>query len=198
MASPRRRIRSPWKTAAAAWLLAPTCVTAATPLPLSGEFICVLAAVGDCDFHDPASRLVFAWPADWPGRRLKLLTETGPRARAQRPGALRSILVEYVPDDPAQPQVALLQVTVLERAEWIGQWTRARAIAPGDVEVASSWNFVAVAWVHAGNPYPPESRDADIWDALRPTAADVSGLVHLADATIRPVSTRAAPRRGGQ
>ena len=182
MASPERRHPAPWRAAAATWLLVPAFATATTPLPPSGEFTCERAAIGDCDFRDPTSRLEFAWPNDWPGRRLKLRTETGPRARAQRPGAVRWISVDYVPDDPTQPEASLLQVTVLERAEWIAQWTRTPAIAPADVEVATSPNHVAVAWVYAGNPYPPESRDADIWDALRPTAADVSRLVRFARA----------------
>ena len=185
MACPPRRSLA----TATAWLwLLPSSLTAATPLPPGGELTCERAAGGECDFADPANRLVFAWPNDWPGRRLKLLTETAPRAWARRPGAVRWISVEYVPDDPAQPEASLVQVTVFERAEWIAQWTRAEAIAPVGVEVATTRNFVAVASVSVDDPYPPDSRDADIWDALRPSAADVSALVRFATPTVTPGS----------
>ena len=177
MASPRRRHPT---AATAAWLwLLPSSVTATTPLPPGGELTCERAAIGACEFRDPASRLVFAWPNDWPGRRLKLLTETGPRARSRQPDALRWISVEYVPDDPTQPEVSLLQVSVLVRSDWIAQWARPAVTPPAGVEVATTANFVAVVWLSPGNPYPPDSRDADIWDALRPTAADVSYLVRF-------------------
>jgi hypothetical protein len=187
MACPRRRSLATSTATAWLWLL-PSSVTATTPLPSGGELICDRAASGECDFSDPASRLVFAWPSDWPGRRLKLLTETGPRAWARRPGAVRWISVEYIPDDPAQPEVSLVHVTVFERAEWIAQWTRAEAIAPAGVEVATARNFVAVASVSVDNPYPADSRDADIWDALRPTAAEVSALVRFATPPAAPGS----------
>ena len=176
MASPRRNPVA--RTICWLWLL-PSTVMATTPLPPGGELTCERAAIGECDFRDPASRFVFVWPNDWPGRRLKLLTETGPRARSRQPGAVRWISVEYVPDDPTQPQASLLQVSVLERTDWIAQWARAVITPPAGVEVATTANFVAVASVSPGNPYPPDSRDADIWEALRPTAADVSDFVRF-------------------
>jgi hypothetical protein len=165
--------------AAAAVLLAPSFVGATTPLPPSGELTCERAAIGECDFRDPMSRFAFDWPSDWPARRLKVVTETGPRARARQLDAVRWISVEYVPDDPTQPETSLLQVTVLERADWITQWSRRNAVVAAGVEVASGGKFVAIAWTQASNPYPPESRDADIFEALRPTAADVSRLVRF-------------------
>jgi hypothetical protein len=185
MASPQRRNATTAMAMAWLWLL-PSSVLATTPLPPGGELTCERAAMGDCDFRDPASRFVFAWPNDWPGRRLKLLTETGPRARSRQPGAVRWISVEYVPDDPTQPEASLLQLSVLERTDWIAQWSRAVITPPAGIEVATGADFVAVAWVSPGNPYPPDSRDADIWDALRPTAADVSGLVRF----LAPPTTR--------
>ncbi|MCE3284801.1 MAG: hypothetical protein K0R70_1057 [Steroidobacteraceae bacterium] len=171
--------------AVAAALLGPALVRATTSLPPSGELTCERAAIGECDFRDPTSRFAFDWPSDWPARRLKVVTETGPRARARQLDAVRWISVEYVPDDPTQPEASLLQVTVLERADWIAQWTRRNAVVAAGVEVASGGQFVAIAWTQASNPYPPESRDADIFEALRPTAADVSRLVRFVAAAPR-------------
>jgi hypothetical protein len=188
MASLRRSRETTTRTIAAAALalLAPSLVGATTPLPPDGELTCERAAIGECDFRDPTSRFAFDWPSDWPARRLKVVTETGPRARARQLDAVRWISVEYVPDDPTQPETSLLQVTVLERADWIAQWSRRNGVVAAGVEVASGGHFVAIAWTQASNPYPPESRDADIFDALRPTAADVSRLVRFVAAAPRP------------
>ena len=171
--------------AAAVALLTPSLVGATTSLPPSGELTCERAAIGECDFRDPTSRFAFDWPSDWPARRLKVVTETGPRARARQLDAVRWISVEYVPDDPAQPETSLLQVTVLARTDWIAQGSRRNAVVAAGVEVASGGKFVAIAWTQGSNPYPPESRDADIFEALRPTAADVSRLVRFVAAASR-------------
>ena len=152
---------------------------ASTPLPGRGELTCESTAIDRCDFRDSASGLHFTWPRDWPVRRLVLVTEDGPHANARLREATRWIAIEYLPDDPSQPQSTLLWVAVLPRVDWVAQSGRLSvARAPG-VEVATSTRYVAVAGVAAANPYPFESRDAEIFEALRPSAAEISLFVQF-------------------
>lgn len=152
---------------------APTDTT--TALAASGEQACERGAVDTCRFADPVTGLLLAWPNDWPVRRLKLLTDSGPAAHARQTGAVRWISLEYVPDDPAQPEASVFHLAVLGRSDWIAQSNASRS--PADVEVATGDVHVAVAAVQTGNPYPLDSRDADIFDALRPTLAEISRIV---------------------
>lgn len=156
---------------------------AANPLPDGGELACERAHLGECDYVDRASGLLFAWPTDWPVRRLRIDTVTGPAASARQGAALRWLAVSYLPDDAAQPEVALFQVAILRRADWLAQSSQA-PLSSG-VEVATNRVYVAVASVPPANPYPPGSRDAEIFEALLPTFADISRIVRLA-APARP------------
>jgi hypothetical protein len=135
---------------------------------------CARAATGECNYHDPLSGLTLRWPSDWPVRRLKLVTETGPVARSRHRDAIRWMSVEYLPDDPNLPESALFRLAVLRRADWLAQ--SARPVPPGAVEVAGGQGLVAV-FFDAPNLYPPDSRDADIFEALRPGPAEVSLIV---------------------
>jgi hypothetical protein len=155
----------------------PATVPAETPLTSSGEMTCERAALGDCDFVDPATGLVFRWPSDWPVRRLKIVTESGPRANARQRGATRWIALQYMPDDPTQPEVALFSLAVLERDDWIVQSARTRVAT--SVEVATGVECVAVVSLPGGHPYAPETRDADIFEALLPTVEQVSRTVEF-------------------
>ncbi len=161
---------------------------AASLMPASGELACQTTALGECDFRDPATGLQFAWPSDWPVRRLRLVTESGPSANARQQDAARWMSLEYLPDDPAQPEVPLFQVAVLQRADWIRQSTQSRLAT--SIEVATGKEYVAVASLQPVNPYPPGSRDADIFDALQPSLAEISRLVRfvrtIANSSPRP------------
>jgi len=156
---------------------------AANTLPDGGEFACERAYLGECDYVDRASGLLFTWPTDWPLRRLRLDTVTGPAASARQSDALRWLAVEYLPDDAAQPEVPLFHIALLRRADWVVQSSRSSMASA--VEVATNSIYVAVASVPPANPYPPGSRDAEIFDALLPTYADISRIVRL-PATQRP------------
>lgn len=157
--------------------LAGSGLAAAGALPDGGELLCLGTALGECDYIDPASGLLVRWPSDWPSRRLKLLTESGPKARARHRDAVRWIAVEYVPDDVALPETSLFCVAVLGRPDWLAQAAR---WGPADgVEVAAGAGHVAVAILPHANPYPPGSRDADIFDALTPSLAEISLIVRF-------------------
>jgi hypothetical protein len=147
----------------------------ATDLPDSGELLCLRAAVGECDYVDQLTGLRLHWPTDWPVRRLKLVTETGPAARSRQRAAIRWIAIEYMPDDTDQPQVSLFRLAVLRRSDWFE--LSAQPVPAGVVEVATGSHHVAVAALQPGNPYPHGSRDADIFDALTPGFAQISRLV---------------------
>jgi hypothetical protein len=150
---------------------------AANPLPESGELLCERAYLGECNYSDDVSGLQFVWQSDWPVRRLKIHTSTGPAARARQRDALRWISLEYVPDDEGQAEVSLFRVAVLQRADWLAQ--SARPWPTAGVEVATNPIYVAVAFVPPANPYPPGSRDADIFDALLPGFAQISRIVRF-------------------
>ena len=149
----------------------------ADALPESGELVCESAALGACNYLDRATGLIFLWPNDWPGRRLTLVTETGPAARTRQRDAIRWISIEYFPDDTTQPEASLFRVAVLRRSDWL-MLASQPASAVG-VEVAAGGGLVAVATVPPANPYPPGSRDADIFDALMPSFAEISRIVSL-------------------
>jgi hypothetical protein len=155
---------------------------AATILPDTGELTCLRAALGECDYQDRIGGLLLRWPNDWPVRRLKLVTETGPAARARQRDAIRWIGVEYLPDDPDQPEVSLFHVAVLNRADWLR--LSAQSVPTGAVEVATGKERVAVATLQAANPYPPGSRDADIFDALLPGFAQLSRMLSFPERSV--------------
>lgn len=146
-------------------------------LPDSGELSCMGAAGGACNYTDRDSGLLFRWPTDWPVRRLKLVTETGPEARGRHRDAIRWIAVAYQPDDEGQPEVPLVSIAVLRSSDWLVQ--SAQGGPSGGVEVATARDHVAVATMPIANPYPPGSRDAEIFDALTPTYAEISRIVQL-------------------
>lgn len=163
---------------------------AATDLPESGELACLRAAVGECDYRDRMSGLLLRWPIDWPVRRLRIVTETGPRARARQRDAIRWIAIEYVPDDSDQPQVSLFRVAVLPRSEWLR--LSSQPVPTGAVEVAAGRQHVAVASLEATNPYPPGSRDADIFDALMPGFEQISRMLSFPERHV-PAPSRDGP-----
>ena len=171
--------------------LAATEAHAARPLPASGELVCENNAHrGECDYYDPATNLLVVWQRDWPVRRLKLVTEAGPPAEARQQDATRWISLVYLPDDDAQPEAPLFKVAVLSRSDWIRQSMKS-SLATG-VEVATDRQLVAIASLQAVNPYPPDSHDADIFDALQPRIEEISRLVQFAEAT----SPRSSDLRG--
>ena len=164
-----------WVALAAA--IAATSVVVAGELPPSGELSCRGTAMGECNYRDASSDLLLQWPTDWPVRRLKLVTETGPVARSRHRDATRWVSVEYLPDDPALPEVPLFYVAVLRLADWVAQ--SMHAPVPAGVEVATGRDHVAVVSLQPANPFPPGSRDADIYDALRPGPAEISLIVRF-------------------
>jgi hypothetical protein len=156
-------------------LLTSSSVGAAT-LPESGELACLRAATGECNYRDPISGLTLRWPNDWPVRRLKLVTETGPVARSRQRDAIRWVSVEYLPDDQNLPEAPLFRLAVLRRGDWHAQL--ARPVPPSAVEVASGRGLVAV-FMETPNSYPPGSRDADIFAALQPGPVEISLIVGI-------------------
>jgi hypothetical protein len=150
---------------------------ASNPLPDSGELTCLRAYLGECNYTDPASGLVFTWPNDWPVRRLKIVTETGPAARARQRDAIRWLSIEYLPDDAGNIETSLFQLAVLRRSDWVTQ--SGQPAPPASIEVATGKTLVAVATVPPSNPYPAGTRDADIFDALLPAPVDISRIVRF-------------------
>ena len=110
-------------------------------------------------------------------RRLRLVTETGPQARARQRDAIRWLAIQYRPDDDAQPEAPLFRVAVLRRSDWLQ--LSARSMPVDGVEVATGRDHVAVATLQPANPYPPGSRDAEIFQALTPSFAEISRIVRF-------------------
>jgi hypothetical protein len=65
------------------------------------------------------------------------------------------------------------------RVDWIVQSGQLRIVPAPGVEVATSARYIAVAGIAAVNPYPPESRDAEIFDALLPSLEQISLMVRF-------------------
>jgi hypothetical protein len=73
----------------------------------------------------------------------------------------------------------LFELLILPRDDWhrIGL---GRAAPPG-IEVAATASHTVVASLTPSNPYPPDSRDGQIYAALRPSLESVSLIVTAID-----------------
>jgi len=151
--------------------------SAAETLPASGTLDCDDSRRVACEFVDPASGLRVRLPHDWPMRRLRVSTETGPSAGVRQPFAERWVAIDYVPEEPALPEVSLFHAAVLPRAAWL-RWSESRAAAPV-VEVAASQSRAVVAAQERAHPYPSGSRDAQIFEALMPSLEEISLILTL-------------------
>jgi hypothetical protein len=150
---------------------------AAEVLPASGDLGCDDTQLGPCEFFDAATGLQLRLPHDWPMRRLRVSTVTGPSAGVRQPHAERWVVVEYLPEEPANPEASLFHAAVLPRTAWL-EMSASTDPAPG-VEVASSPSLAVVAEQAHANPYPPDSRDAQIYEALIPTLEEISLILTL-------------------
>ena len=151
--------------------------SAADVLPASGELDCDYTRLEACEFYDPASGLRVRLPRDWPMRRLRVSTESGPAAHSRQRNALRWVVIDYLPEEPANPEASLFYAAVMPRGQWL-RLSDAAAPVPG-TEVAASRTLAVVAARGAVNPYPPDSRDAQIYDALIPSLEEISLILTL-------------------
>ena len=156
--------------------IAPTALAAET-LPPSGELGCDDPRLDSCEFFDAVSGLRLRLPRDWPMRRLRVSTETGPSASIHQRFAERWVVIDYLPEEPANPEASLFQAAVLPRAAWLALSADANP-APG-IEVAASRSLTVVAAQSRTNPYPPDTRDAQIYDALIPSLEEISLILTL-------------------
>lgn len=151
--------------------------SAVEALPPSGELGCDDAGLETCEFFDPASGLRLRLPQDWPMRRLRVSTETGPSAGVRQRFAERWVVIDYVPEEPANPEASLFCAAVIPRAAWL-RLSSSPEPAPG-TEVASSPSLTVIAAQGSTNPYPPDSRDAQIYEALIPSLEEISLILTL-------------------
>lgn len=156
--------------------IAPTALAAET-LPPSGELGCDDLRLDSCEFFDAVSGLRLRLPRDWPMRRLRVSTETGPSAGVRQRYAERWVVIDYVPEEPSNPEASLFHAAVMPRAAWL-RLSAGPDPAPG-IEVATSPSLAVVAAQGRTNPYPPDSRDAQIYEALIPTLEEISLILTL-------------------
>ena len=52
-------------------------------------------------------------------RRLRVSTETGPSAGVRQRFAERWVVIDYVPEEPANPEASLFYAAVIPRAAWL-------------------------------------------------------------------------------
>ena len=155
----------------------PVCGTGrADSLPARGDLACEDGRHAPCVYVDRALGLQFEPPIDWPMRRLRMTTEVDPRTR-RFGGAIRTIEVDYVPEDDASPPATLFRALVYELPVWCE--LSARLSFPSGYEIASSRTHAVVVTLAVPNPYPPESRDAQIFDALEPAPEQLSLMLTL-------------------
>ena len=126
--------------------------SAVEALPPSGELGCDDAGLEACEFFDPASGLRVRLPQDWPMRRLRVSTETGPSAWVRQRFAERWVVIDYVPEEPANPEVSLFYAAVIPRAACCA--VLEPEPAPG-TEVASSPSLTVIAAQGAQIPIRP-------------------------------------------
>jgi len=110
-------------------------------------------------------------------RRLRVSTETGPSAGVRQLYAERWVVIDYVPEEPSNPEASLFHAAVMPRAAWL-RLSAGPDPAPG-IEVATSPSLAVVAAQGRINPYPPDSRDAQIYEALIPTLEEISLILTL-------------------
>lgn len=151
--------------------------SAAEVLPASGELGCDDTRIDACEFFDVVSGLRVRLPQDWPMRRLRISTETGPSAGVRQRFAERWVVIDYLPEEPANPEACLFHAAVLPRAAWL-RLSESPEPVPG-TEVATSPSLAVVAAQGRINPYPPDSRDAQIYDALIPSLEEISLILTL-------------------
>jgi hypothetical protein len=163
--------------AAALPLIALASVAGVEVLPASGELGCDDLRLHTCEFFDPASGLSVRLPRDWPLRRLRVRTVTGPSAGVRQRFAERWVAIDYLPEEPSSPEASLFHAAVLPRGDWLRLSERPEPL-PG-IEVASSPTLTVVAAQDRTNPYPPDSRDAQIFDALIPSLEEISLIFTL-------------------
>jgi hypothetical protein len=149
----------------------------ADTLPARGDLDCEDGRRAPCVYVDRAVGLQFEPPLDWPMRRLRMTTEADPRAGRLPGRAVRTIEVDYVPENDANPETTLFRALVYELPVWYELSARATSM-PG-YEVASSRTYAIVVTLAAPNPYPPESRDARIFEALEPAPEELSIMLTL-------------------
>jgi hypothetical protein len=149
----------------------------AEDLPVAGELACDRRDPGPCTASDERTGLMVRLPGDWPLRRVGISTFSGPSASARLYGAERVVWFEYRPEEPANPAVLLFEAIVLPRVEWL-KLSQRGGPSPG-VEVAENRSRVVVARRLDENPYPPDTRDAAIFEALTPSLQEISLIVTL-------------------
>jgi hypothetical protein len=123
----------------------------------------------DLVYDDQAAGFTLTFPPSWHDR-YDVDARSGPIAAAQWPLTGHAIAFIYKPVEPDQPQVALVTVLVYHHADW--DRIAAGQDLPGTV-VAEQGDDVYVAAVAQANPFPPGSRDAQNFDAMRLTTAGV-------------------------
>jgi hypothetical protein len=158
-------------------LVASTQAVAVEALPPSGELDCSDLRLEMCEYVDTASGLRVRLPRDWPMRRLRVSTETGPSAGVRQTYAERWLVIDYVPEEPANPEASLFHAAVVPRAAWLRLSASSEPVSA--TEVASSPSLMVVAAQGRSNPYPPDSRDAQIYEALIPTLEEISLILTL-------------------
>jgi len=149
----------------------------ADTLPAKGDLACDDGRREPCVYVDRTLGLRFEPPLDWPMRRLRMTTEADAHAGPGFEEAVRTIEVDYVPEDDANPQATLFRAFVYELPVWCE--ISARAATVSGYEVASSRTHAVVVTLAAPNPYPPESRDARIFEALEPAPEQLSLMLTL-------------------
>jgi hypothetical protein len=115
-------------------------------------------------------------PASWDANLVRVVSRTGSDAAAIQPGADFSIAFDYKAEQPAHQDHALLDLHVLRRAAW-------EQVASGSqgavIDSIGDWVYVAV--VPSTNPYRAGLLDADQFELMRLTLADVRELFSIQD-----------------
>ena len=139
----------------------------------------------------PEAGVHFNPPLSWDPDRIQLVTRSGEAAASVLSGVDHAVSFEYKAEQPAHANSPLLNLYVLHRAEA----SRVSAKLPDSVVIDSTSDWVFIARLPKDNPYRSGLLDADQFDAMRMTMADVRDAFTIessgpSDATLRAESQR--------
>ena len=129
-------------------------------------------------FVIPEAGIRFNPPAGWDLARVRVDTRAGHDADAAHPGAEYSVAFDYRAEQPAHHDVPLVEIIVFRRTAW----TRVADSNPSvGAVVDSTGGWVFVAALPDSNPYRKDLLDADQFDAMTLTFAEVREAFSVED-----------------
>jgi len=136
----------------------------------------------------PEAGIRFEPPERWDPARVRMDARSGSEADSIQPGADYCVTFAYRAEQPAHQDEPILQLLVFPKSAWGRLEAAPGAPAGGVIDSAGAWVFVAA--LPRTNPYRAGLLDADQFEAMSLTFADVRDAFSVegtgpADPTLR-------------